>query len=452
MIKYKFAGYTPNDEILAFYANYTPDCFITTSETEGLPISVVEAMDLGLPIVVTDVGGMRELVDGNGLLLPSNPTAEEVASAIVSIMDCNEDTRNEMKLNGKKIWSSRFDAVLNAKEFANYIADVCKDGTQKVVLITERYPFGGEQTFIETELREMLKRFDVSLICYNIDNSSGDKECQASINIDRVLKDQDGEIHNLEVIKNSDNWKTGHCVRYFFDYILDRNIKEERKSIWRTNKKRMIRFWESLKYYSKAEEFLKNTLLDVIDNCDLSRTVIYTYWHQPYTLAACLLKASGRNLKVITREHGFDLYDERVKKSIRQPFREMMDNYLESVIFACKIGKQYYLDRNHFGCNDEKYRVHYIGSRHYNDMLNVITNERNTKIIEGGDGQGTSQKPFKIVSCSALIPLKRVNLIIDALNVINKTRPSTNIEWIHFGDGELLQPMQTYACVKLGGQ
>lgn len=44
------------------------------------------------------------------------------------------------------------------------------------------------------------------------------------------------------------------------------------------------------------------------------------------------------------------------------------------------------------------------------------------------------EKKLKIISCSNLIKLKRVNLIIEALAILDKKY--FNIEWIHFGDGE----------------
>ena len=59
------------------------DLMVMSSLTEGLPVSIMEAMSQGLPIVATAVGGVPEAVtDGrNGLLVPSG-SPEALAEAI----------------------------------------------------------------------------------------------------------------------------------------------------------------------------------------------------------------------------------------------------------------------------------------------------------------------------------------------------------------------------------
>jgi glycosyltransferase involved in cell wall biosynthesis len=50
------------------------DLFVSSSVTEGLPVSLLEAMSAGLPALVTDVGGMREIarLSGAVTLVPSS--------------------------------------------------------------------------------------------------------------------------------------------------------------------------------------------------------------------------------------------------------------------------------------------------------------------------------------------------------------------------------------------
>jgi L-malate glycosyltransferase len=58
------------------------DVFVLSSVQEGVPLSVVEAMGAGKPVIATDIGGLRLLVKPgvNGLLVPSaDPVALEKA-------------------------------------------------------------------------------------------------------------------------------------------------------------------------------------------------------------------------------------------------------------------------------------------------------------------------------------------------------------------------------------
>jgi glycosyltransferase involved in cell wall biosynthesis len=72
------------------------DVFVLTSQYEGLPIAILEAMACGVPCVVTDVGGNAEAVahNVNGLLVSSG-AVEEVADRI-SYLVTHPQERAEM--------------------------------------------------------------------------------------------------------------------------------------------------------------------------------------------------------------------------------------------------------------------------------------------------------------------------------------------------------------------
>lgn len=70
------------------------DVFALTSEWEGLPISAIEAMAAARPVLLTDVGGCRDLVaDGDaGLVVPSGDRAA-IAAALVELLSDPERAR-----------------------------------------------------------------------------------------------------------------------------------------------------------------------------------------------------------------------------------------------------------------------------------------------------------------------------------------------------------------------
>lgn len=108
-ITYTFRGYMDNDKVTQYYMDHPVDCFITTSSTEGgSPVSIQEAMRQGIPIIGTDVGGITEMIRGNGLLLPSDPDGETVAAAICRMLSFDENTLKAMRDASYAIWRQEF--------------------------------------------------------------------------------------------------------------------------------------------------------------------------------------------------------------------------------------------------------------------------------------------------------------------------------------------------------
>ena len=65
---------------------YGMDIFVLPSISEGLPISIIEAMGAGLPIVATKVGGIPEFkkIGGDVILVPKNEN-EKLAGSIITV-------------------------------------------------------------------------------------------------------------------------------------------------------------------------------------------------------------------------------------------------------------------------------------------------------------------------------------------------------------------------------
>ncbi|MGL4770986.1 MAG: glycosyltransferase [Plesiomonas shigelloides] len=62
------------------------DIFVLTSESEGLPMSALEAGSAGLPMILSDVGGCFEVLGGNNGILVNN-NKEDIESALTLIID-----------------------------------------------------------------------------------------------------------------------------------------------------------------------------------------------------------------------------------------------------------------------------------------------------------------------------------------------------------------------------
>lgn len=84
------------------------DCFILPSLYEGMPVTLVEAMGCGVPIIASAVGGVPDMIEHevSGLLI--QPTAHDLAQAIKRLMN-DRDLRETMGRNALEM-SKQFSA------------------------------------------------------------------------------------------------------------------------------------------------------------------------------------------------------------------------------------------------------------------------------------------------------------------------------------------------------
>ena len=85
------------------------DAFALLSEAEALPMSILEAMALGRPVVTTDVGGAAEAVaDGEtGIVVPPGDTS--AAAAALAALAADPPRAREMGERGRTRQRERFD-------------------------------------------------------------------------------------------------------------------------------------------------------------------------------------------------------------------------------------------------------------------------------------------------------------------------------------------------------
>lgn len=116
LVTVELPGGKRNDEVLEYYKTIPVDLFVNVSDTEGIPVSVMEAASFGIPCAATDVGGTKELVDNTmGWLIPCNFSPKDFCKEIMNYRDSDLSTKTAMRNAAHNIWSKGFNAAKNNK-------------------------------------------------------------------------------------------------------------------------------------------------------------------------------------------------------------------------------------------------------------------------------------------------------------------------------------------------
>ncbi len=120
----EYVGEKYGDELLAYYAS--ADCFVFPSYREGFPNTVLEAGAMGLPSIVTDINGSREIiVEGeNGFIVP--PKNEEALFQAMLEMIRNKKNREYMAGKARGMIASRFEQSFVQKCLLDFYDEILK--------------------------------------------------------------------------------------------------------------------------------------------------------------------------------------------------------------------------------------------------------------------------------------------------------------------------------------
>ena len=279
---------------------------------------------------------------------------------------------------------------------------------KRLLLVTEGFPFGeSERSFLSEEVRHLAEAFDLSVLA--LDN--GEELKYPVAGLQRV------ERYHFPAFRRSLGFG-------MLPELLHPSVWSEVAACCRKNgfgtmaasAKEIIYFrykaWVAKK---KIRELVKSEQIDLV----------YTYWCTAPTLAAVDLKQEFPQLKVITRFHGMDLYEER--SSINwQPFRRHIAAGADGLCFACSYGLTYFAKRWGKECGD-KLHLYYLGSRDY------------------GMADTPKTEPLRLLSCSNLIPLKRVERIIEGIALLPE---DMKLHWDMVGDGPEREKLEALAQEK----
>ena len=111
-------GRLKNSEVINYYRNHHVDFLINTSEYEGVPVSIMEALSFGIPCIATNVGGTGEILSNEcGALVDADVTPEQLSEIILSLIQSKDYLSRRKK--AKQYWLSNCSADKNYTDWAN---------------------------------------------------------------------------------------------------------------------------------------------------------------------------------------------------------------------------------------------------------------------------------------------------------------------------------------------
>lgn len=115
-------GEIANAQIMDFYQKNAVDYFVNVSSSEGVPVSVMEAMSFGIPIIATDVGGTGELVDcDSGRLIAPDISSEKLRDVLLEMINLDNGTYKRTRRSARLKWESIASADKNYTQWSNLL-------------------------------------------------------------------------------------------------------------------------------------------------------------------------------------------------------------------------------------------------------------------------------------------------------------------------------------------
>ncbi len=263
-----------------------------------------------------------------------------------------------------------------------------------LLLLTKAYPFGEGEEFIPAELCEAAG-FDRILVC----------PCSEGLPSGGPVQKMPGtaELIRLNEVREG----RGAYLRL----ALWPCVLEEIFRLLRAGGEWIGRVHELLYFMKNADRVFRG-LCRTVPAAAGDEIILYSYWFYDAAAGGALfarrLRRRGISVRLISRAHGFDIHAERAKYGYL-PMRSFLLRNMDRVYPCSEDGAR--TIRLEFPRYAGKVRVSHLGTR------------------DCGPGK-PGQNPFHIVSCSYLVPVKRIHLIAEAL-----CQADFPAVWTHLGSG-----------------
>lgn len=112
-------GHITNTQLLNWFTANPVDVFLNASSSEGIPVSIMEAMAREVPAIAPNVGAVCEIVPPE-LLLAADFTVDDLANRIIEVKELAKDATYRSAI--RTLQRGRYDAATNYGEFVADIA------------------------------------------------------------------------------------------------------------------------------------------------------------------------------------------------------------------------------------------------------------------------------------------------------------------------------------------
>jgi len=255
---------------------------------------------------------------------------------------------------------------------------------KNLVLITNSFPEKGKETFLIEELPFLSKYFK-KVIIFTLKPIKNHIEIPANVSVSNVF--------SLDVSKGEKFW----YLLFNWSSIF-KALKLEKKN---GGLSLLLKFGVQS---DRLDSFLKEKKINDTD------VLFYSYWLDEGAAILALLKEKRNKINFISRAHGYDLYEEDYPNGLPCFYNYALSK-INNVYFISKNGKEYFRNKHKINIPLE--------------VANLGTKDYGMGPIEGRD--------IVIATCSSIIPLKRLELLANALIEIK----FNNVIWHHHGDGPL---------------
>jgi colanic acid/amylovoran biosynthesis glycosyltransferase len=117
-VSWRLAGHVDHSQLLECYRENRVDLFVSLSTSEGLPVSMMEAISFGIPVLATDAGGVPEIVNAHtGRLVSVHDPPDRIAGVARQLLDGEGPSTDEIIA----FFKANFDAETNFGEFAEML-------------------------------------------------------------------------------------------------------------------------------------------------------------------------------------------------------------------------------------------------------------------------------------------------------------------------------------------